>query len=807
MKIKLLFIILFAIASFGVSSKDAPSSKNRELFDFDWKFTLGDFPAASQADFDDKNWRLLDVPHDFSIEHPFDSLNATNSGGGFAYSGIGWYRKQFTLDKTTQNKKIFILFEGVYRNSEVWINGHYLGIRPYGYSSFYYDLTPHLKPAGEKNVIAVRVNTSEQMNSRWYTGSGIYRHVWLLTTGKVHFDEWGVFAQTKKATKEQAQVSLNIELINEHSESKTCEIITSLINIDGKKACDVHSETTIPAGDSVKISQELSLNNPILWSINNPYLYTLRVEVKSKGETLDSYTVPFGIRTSRFDPNKGFLLNGEHIKLKGTNNHHDGGPLGSACMDHTFERQLQILKAMGCNALRMSHNPPAPELLNAADRLGFVVLDEIFDEWEKGKTKFGYAPVFKEWYERDVKNWIKRDRNHPSVVAWSIGNEVPEQWDSIKGPEIGKKILAAARKYDTTRPFTIGADGVPGLNKSGLGEMLDMVGYNYQESMYKNDHERYPKRVIFGTETLMYPYHPGNCWQMHTYPQWLATLKDDYIAGEFIWTGFDYIGEGGIGEVVNECGKKFSWPWWPSRGASCGLADMCGFEKPGYFFRKAIWNDQPELYVAVETDSSAKKWSNCSFWSWPKVESHWNHEHEGDTLAVHVYTNIPDVELKLNGKSLGSKHWNLQEQAFLIWNIPYKKGTLEAIGTLPNGEKKSFKVQTAGKPAKIKLIADKQKLKADKQDVSYVKVFLVDEHDIPVPFGDNIIEFEVTGAGTLNGVGNGNVKSHTSLKGKTMEAYLGKCLAVIQSGNKKGSITLIARSKGLPDSKIEIQAQ
>ncbi len=804
-KKQLLLILLLIWTSFS-SFKD-PEQTNRQLFDFGWKFALGDFPEAKTSDFIDKDWRSLNLPHDFSIEHPFDSTNASNSGGGFAYGGMGWYRKHFTLDKSTQNKKISILFDGVYRNSEVWINGHYLGLRPYGYSSFHYDLTPYLKPAGQENVIAVKANTSEQPNSRWYTGAGIYRHVWLLTSDKVHFDEWGVFVKTQTATQKNAQLSVDVEIVNELKTLKKGTVNTYLIDVDGKKVGNASSAFDIKAGDSLKLTQQLTVNNPKLWSIAQPYLYQVLVEIKANGKVLDVYKTPFGIRTFKFDPNKGFLLNGEHIKLKGTNNHHDGGPLGAANLDYTYERQLRILRNMGCNALRMSHNPPAPELLQAADRMGFVVINEIFDEWEKGKTKHGYAPHFREWYERDVKNWIKRDRNHASVFAWSIGNEVPEQWDSIQGPRIAKLILAAAKRYDTSRPFTIGADGIPGINKSGLGDLLELVGYNYQESMYEKDHKQFPNRVIFGSETVMYPYHTGDCWQMRSYEQWQSTLKEDYIAGEFIWTGFDYLGEGGIGEVIKRCDTSLIWPWWPSKGATSGLVDICGFEKPSYYFRKAIWTDEPVVYVAVETDPTAKDWSNSSFWNWPKVLPHWNHPTKGDSLAVHVYTNMPDVELKLNGKSLGSKHRDFDKHAFLIWNVPYESGTLEATGSLPNGEKKTFKVQTAGRAAKIKLVADKQLLKSNQQDLSYIKTYVLDENNVPLPFADNTIEFEVTGAGTLNATGNGDEKSHVSYKQKFTKAYLGKCLAIVQSGSKKGTITVIAKSKGLPDVKIDIQVE
>lgn len=805
-KIKSLCMILLACSAL-LSSCETPNETNRQSFDYNWKFALGDFPEASNSDFNDADWRSLNLPHDYSIEHPFQSTNATNSGGGFAYSGIGWYRKHFTLDKSNADKKVSVLFEGIYRNSEVWINGHYLGLRPNGYSSFYYDLTPYLKFEGENNVIAVKVNTMEQPSSRWYTGAGIYRHVWLQVTDKVHFEEWGVFAKTQTATKETANLSIDIDFVNEFDNPKNCEISTVLFDTNGNKVSENSSDYTINADDSLQITQQLIIDRPNLWSIDNPYLYELQVEIKSDGKVMDTYLTPFGIRTFAFDPDKGFLLNGEHVKLKGTNNHHDGGPLGAANMDYTFERQLTILKDMGCNALRMSHNPPAPELLKAADRMGFIVFNEIFDEWEVAKNKHGYAPHFYEWYERDIENWIKRDRNHASVFAWSIGNEVPEQWDSVRGPAIAKLIIAAAKKYDVSRPFTIGADGIPGINSSEMNDLFDLVGYNYQESMYKSDHENFPNRVIYGSETVMYPYHTGDCWQMRSYEEWLATLQEDYIAGEFLWTGFDYLGEGGIGEVIKECDKDLFWPWWPSKGAASGLVDICGFEKPSYYFRKAIWTDEPVVYVAVETDPTAKDLNNCSFWSWPKVWSHWNHDKSGDTLAVHVYTNIPDVELMLNNKSLGSQHWDINNQAFLVWNVPYEQGSLEAIGTLANGEKKSFKVQTAGKPSTIQLVADRSVLAANEQDVSYVKAILLDENNVEVPFADNTIFFEVTGEGELLATGNGDDKNHVSYKDAQTKAFYGKCLAIVRSGSEKGILTLTARSEGLPDAKILIKTQ
>lgn len=809
MRTRILIIMLFIAISGLFFVKSDMVAQNKISFDFDWKFYLGDNPEAYKPDFVDSAWRLLDVPHDFSIEQPFDSINKSKGGGAYAYGGVGWYRKHFVLSKKTEGKKVSILFNGIYRNSEIWINGHYLGYRPYGYSSFYYDITPYLKSTGQDNILAVKVDTKEQQNSRWYTGAGIYRHVWLITTDKIHFEQWGVFARTLKANEQKADIDLEISLINEENIRHNCEIKTTLLNADGKKVASKSSVVMIQAGDSIKINQLLEAEEIQLWSIENPYLYSLQVELISDKKRAELVNIPYGIRTFKFDPNLGFLLNGKHVKLKGTNNHHDGGPLGSACQDYTFERQLKLLKEMGCNALRMSHNPPAPELLDAADRMGFVVIDEIFDEWIKGKTVAGYSPHFIEWYKKDIENWIKRDRNHPSIVAWSIGNEVVEQWDKTEGPRIVNLLNEAVKKFDTSRPTTAGCNGISGINSSGFGELLGIVGYNYQEALYEKDHKSYPKRSVYGSETLQYPYHPGNCDQMHTYSQWLDGQKKDYVAGEFIWTGFDYLGESGIGDVGTGCEFWKTWPGWPWYGASCGLLDICGFDSPGYWFRRALWTDEPIIYIAVETDPQAKNKEVCSFWVWPKVEHHWNHPKEGDTLFVHVYTNISDVELKLNGKSLGSKKWDINNEAFLVWEVPYKKGVLEAFGKLSDGKIISNKVVTSKKPYKIKLVADRESIKANKQDLCYVQAFLLDENDFQVSVLDNEfdIEFEVSGAGKLNSVGNGNLKEYLPFKSIKTKTYQGKCLAIVQSENMAGQIIVKASGKGLKSDEIKVNVK
>ena len=799
-----LLIVFMSIVSYSAAQK---INKTKIPFDFEWRFALNDHPGAERPEFDDSKWRLVDLPHDFSIEHPFDSAYSTGAGGGYTYSGIGWYRKHFRSEPGFSGRKVEVLFDGVYRNSEVWINGHNLGIRPYGYSSFYYDLTQYLKPAGQENVIAVKVNTTEQPNSRWYTGSGIYRHVWLVAKNKLHIDQWGVFARTVEANNDKASIDISIELRNETRVDQPCTVITKLINGAGKEAGRAESKVKAGSGLALKIEQHIRISKPSLWSVEQPNLYQLKVEVQSGGKVVDHYASPVGIRTCHFDPNKGFLLNGKQVKLKGVNNHHDGGPLGAAVLDGTHKRQLEILKSMGCNALRISHNPPSPELLAYADALGFVVIDELFDEWMDGKTPGGYAPHFMKWYEKDVENWIRRDRNHPCVIAWSIGNEVREQYNKDNALKIIPMLIAASRKYDTTRPFTAACNEIVNANSFGMADLLDIVGYNYQEAFYKKDHERYPNRVIFGSETVIYPYHPGDCWQLRSYDQWLEGQVKDYVAGEFLWTGFDYIGEAGIGDVGTGCEFWKKWSGWPSRGASCGVIDMCGFPKPAYWFRKALWNQEPMVHIAVQTDTSARNRELCPFWSWPKVETHWNHDRKGDTLAVHVYTNVPEVELKLNGRSLGTRKWDINKEAFLFWEVPYEPGKLEAIGKTADGKRVSFAVQTASEPATIMLSSDKKVLKANRQDLSYVAVQMLDVNGLPVPFANNRITFEVTGAGKLAAVGNGDQQSHTPLKGNQMEAWLGKCMAIVQSTGRKGEITIIARSGSLPVATTTLKAE
>ncbi|MBN1925141.1 MAG: DUF4982 domain-containing protein [Prolixibacteraceae bacterium] len=777
------------------------------LFDFDWKFALNDQPGAENPGFDDSNWRVLDVPHDFSIEQPFLEDNPSGPGGGYAFGGIGWYRKSFIPPTETKNKRVTVRFEGVYRNSDVWINGHHLGFRPYGYSTFSYDITPYLNPAGEPNLLAVKVNTSDQPNSRWYTGAGIYRHVWLHISDPTHIVENGVYIQTEKIENNIAGLVVTAEMKLPEADMRQFSVKSEIRDKQGKLVATVTDHLDKGNNGFSVLSQNFEIENPVLWSVNNPYLYSFTCSLMSGDKELDSYTTKYGIRTIKFDPEKGFFLNGKHVKLKGVNNHHDGGPLGAACLNATFERQLQILKSMGCNALRMSHNPPAPGLLNCADSMGFLVINEIFDEWKNGKRPYGYAPYFDEWYRQDIAAWIRRDRNHPSVMAWSLGNEVYEQTMDIS-TEVLTLLMDEARKYDSSRPFTSACNEIPADNASGFAQKLDIVGYNYREPHYAPDHKTWPERVIYGSETVMYPYHRlEKGFPLMEYEDWLIGQLEDFVAGEFLWTGFDYLGESGIGAGGYGLNPWNEWPHWPWRSAVCGVVDLCGFPKPGYWFRKALWTDEPIVYIAVQTDSTARNRELCPFWGWPEVLPHWNHGIEGDTLAVHVYTNVPDVELFVNGKTMGQKHWDIRQEAFLMWEVPYENRTVKALGISADGDTVRYVIGTAGKPASLALIPGKKSLKPNRQDLAYVEVQVLDENGVLVPFAENRINFQVEGEGFLRAVGNGNPVSHTPFNGHSIETFHGKCLAIVQSASIEGTIRLTARCEGLEPAVCTIEVK
>lgn len=770
--------------------------RTRTSFDSNWRFLEEDIAEVWNVAFNDANWESVNLPHDWGIEGPFSKDNPSGSAGGFLPGGIGWYRKSFRLPKNYKDKKIFIEFDGVYMNSDVWINSHRLGNHLYGYTSCYYDMTPYLNHDESKNVLAVRVDNSRQPNSRWYSGSGIYRHVWLLVTDRLHVDHWGSFVTTPEVSKKSAIVEVKTRIKNETDVSKQINLVTTIVDKNNKVAKIIEVGQEIQANNEYEFAQKTEIKSPNLWSPDSPYLYKVYTAVKDGRRIVDDYETSLGIREFHFDADHGFSLNGKNMKIKGVCLHHDCGCLGAACPDRAIERRIEILKQMGCNAIRTSHNPPAPELLDYCDRYGLLVMDEAFDEWKEGKTKYGYHEYFEEWAIEDLRSMVHRDRNHPSVIMWSVGNEIPEQ-SSLEGVKILRKLVEFVHKEDPTRPVTSACNKIEAANETGFADLLDVVGYNYAEEFYEKDHKKYPNRKIIGSETFDYPL-----------SVWLAHEKNDYVAGEFLWTGFDYLGESGIGGGKGGPKPSLTWPKWPCRSSMCGLIDLSGFKKPRCYFRQSLWSNDPMVYIACRLTLSAEKKSQSEVvprWGWPKVASHWNWAgKEGETMTIFCYTNCENVELFLNGKSLGSEQLSASSALEPSWNVPYEPGTLKAIGKKDGKIACTHELHTAGKPAKIILTPDRDNIVSDGCDLSHIEVDVVDKDGRIVANADNLITFDVSGQGKIIGVGSGDPQNHEDYKSNKRKLYKGKCLLAVQSRYQSGQICITATSPGLTQSSITL---
>ena len=801
---KLHFIILFIILSLTNHNLKAETNvREVENFNKGWKFNLGEISNKPEESlFDDSKWRILNLPHDWSIEGEFNEKNPATPGGGALPGGIGWYRKTFSLDESKKGKLIFIDFDGVYRNSEVWINGHYIGIRPYGYSSFRYEITQYLNFGAKKNVIAVKVDNSKQPNSRWYSGSGIYRNVWLVTTDKVFVDHWGTFITTPSVTEKSATLSVSTKLVNRGKHNNPVTLNTIIISPNGKEISR-DSKIINFNNDSIKeVNQSIAVINPILWSDINPVLYKIVSVIEKDNKVLDSYSTSIGIRSFVFDREKGFLLNGKSVKIKGVCNHHDLGCLGSAINTRALERQLEILKEMGCNGIRTSHNPPAPELLDLCDKMGFIVMDEAFDMWRKKKTEFDYSFDFIKWHKRDLEDMILRDRNHPSVFIWSIGNEILEQFDST-GIEITKDLAAIVRSLDNTRPITSACNEPTTANYIIKSRALDLVGYNYHHEIYPDFLKTFKGSFIASETTSSLnsrgiydmpsdsirkwpirwdlPFTTGNkdlscssydnCrapWGSTHQDSWKMIKKFDFLSGMFIWTGFDYLGE--------------PTPYtWPARSSYFGIVDLCGFPKDAYYMYQSEWTNKPVLHLLP----------------------HWNWK-QGDTIDVWAYTNFKELELFLNGKSMGVKQKGIDD-LHLQWKVPYIAGTLKAIALNNGSEVFSTQIKTAGKAAKIILTPDKTLINADESDLTFVKVSIVDSEGNLVPKADNLVQFKIEGDASIAGVDNGSQTSMELFKANNRKAFNGLCLAVLKAGKNPGKVKLIASSEGLMSSEVVIQ--
>ena len=828
------YIGIFCCMLLGACSSVSVSPREKICFNDNWSFSLSDNPKASDTDFDDKEWRVLNLPHDWAIEGDFSKDNPSGTGGGALPGGTGWYRKTFIPSNEDSDKIIRIDFDGIYMNSEVFINGQSLGKRPYGYISFGYDITPYLK-WNEKNVIAVRVDNSEQPNSRWYSGCGIYRNVWLTKTNPIHVDEWGTYVTTSEISNDNATLNIVTTVQNSGNKNETVTLKSILNDMDGAVIAETESSVSVVAGQKSDISHTLNISSPKLWDIENPYLYSLVTEVIKDGKCIDRYTTTTGVRDFKFDAEKGFILNGKQTKINGVCMHHDLGCLGAAVNTRAIERQLQILKEMGCNGIRCSHNPPAPELLDLCDKMGFIVMDEAFDMWRKRKTPHDYARYFNEWHEKDLRDFILRDRNHPSIFIWSIGNEVLEQWSDAKADTLSleeanlilnfghsadmlakdgemsvnslltKKLADFVRELDPTRPITAGCNEPnPGnhLFKSGA---LDIIGYNYHNVNIPDVPKNFPGKPFIITEsnsalmTRGYYRMPSN--EMFIWPErwdkpfydesfscssyenchvpWGNTHEEsiklvrnnDFISGQYVWTGFDYIGE--------------PTPYgWPARSSYFGIVDLAGFPKDVYYLYQAEWTNKQVLHLFPH-------------WNWT----------EGQEIDMWCYYNNADeVELFINGESQGIRNKD-ENNLHVVWRVKFVPGTVKVVARKGGNIIAEKEIHTAGDPYKIRLTPDRDIITADGKDLSFITVEVLDKDNNLCPLSENLINFEVKGNAFIAGVDNGCQTSMERFKDNKRKAFNGKCLVVLQNNGEIGTATLTANSNGLESSTIEITSK
>ncbi|OMQ10359.1 sugar-binding domain-containing protein [[Flexibacter] sp. ATCC 35103] len=798
-KIIVALTILFSISIFAQKQ-----ARIIEDFNKNWNFKLGDYPEAVNTNFNTSSWRTVQLPHDWSIEGAFNKNNPTKQAQGFLPAGKGWYHKVFTVPANWKNKSVSVEFDGVFKNSEVFINGHSLGMRPNGYISFGYDLSKYLN-FGKENIIAVKVDNDAQPNSRWYTGSGIYRNVRLVASNKLHVAKWGTYVTTPEVSTEKSKIHVEVTVDNDNDIAKEFKLVTSILNADNVEVANFSSTEKIAPKTTEKKMHDLSLNQPKLWSTENPYLYKVVTTIYEKSKIADNYETPLGFRFFSFDAEKGFSLNGKPTKILGVCLHHDNGALGAVENIHAVKRKLVLLKEMGANAIRMSHNPHSLEMMQLCDEMGFIVQDEAFDVWKKKKVTNDYHKDWDEWHKKDLEDFILRDRNHPSVMMWSIGNEIREQFDST-GIAITRELAKIVKSLDTTRPVTSAlTENVIEKNFIYQSGALDLLGFNYKHEDYKDFPERFKGQKILASESVSAletrghydfpdgikawpskhgaPFDGNADWTVSAYDQvksywgatheenWKTIKKQDFMAGTFIWTGFDYIGE------------PDPYPY-PARSSYFGIIDLAGFPKDVYYMYQSEWTTKPVLYIFPH-------------WNWKPGQ-------EVDVWAY--YNNADEVELFLNGKSLGKKA-KQNDDLHISWRVKFESGTLKAISRKNGKVVLEKEIRTAGEASKIDLKADKMVFKNDTYDLVYVAVSITDKEGNLLPNADDLIDFEVTGGGKLVGVDNGYQANLDSFKANSCKLFNGKCIAIIQSNGRKENIQLKAKTGSLQTSVIEVKVQ
>lgn len=812
--------------------------RTRSSIDFDWRFALGDFPGAIGPDFDDSAWCMRDLPHDWSIEATPDPANPAGAGGGFFPGGLGWYRKMIDIPEDLGGRRVLIEFDGVYMNSEVWCNGRFCGMRPYGYSSFCYDLTPFVK-AGKKASIAVRVDNSRQKNSRWYSGSGIYRHVWLTIAGPVRVDHWGTYVTTPEVSAEKAVVSCDVTVVNQGVRDANVEISVSMLGAGGSGGPAV--EIPVPAGKTESTNLKLDIASPRLWSPDSPNLYTLRVELKHSGVVIDRYYTRFGIRSIRFDAEKGFFLNGESIKLQGVNEHHDAGCLGAAVPDDVVRRRFRILKEMGCNAVRVAHNPASPAFLDLCDEMGLMVVEDAFDEWVDGKTPFGYQLYWDQWWERDLVDMIRRDRNHPCVVMWSVGNEIKEVREGRpEGLPIMKALRDVCHREDPTRPMTCGCCSSRATLAAGYGEFMDVFGYNGGGGGcfdYEKDHAAFPGMCMFATE-VPHSLQTRGVYRTKTWYRDMARNGDNImwhtrfdgdvpppavtrsvkpgkeplelmyvpdLTDDEVFTGFDAHYQSSYDNAMVRISSTDSWRrtkmlpymcgefrWtgfdylgecyaWPAKSWNFGIIDLCGFPKDTYYFYQSEWTKDPMVHILPH-------------WTWPGLE--------GRVIPVICYSNCERVELFLNGESLGVRERD-PRLMHMRWDVEYKPGELKAVGYSGDNTVRCVH-ETAGRPAAVRIICEEQVVRSDRTGIAHLPIRIVDECGVLVPHAACDVKVRVEGSARLIGLENGDPIDSTNYKLNHRKVFHGMMLAVVQVSEGGGNVVVHAEAEGLSGGSCEI---
>lgn len=803
MKIKRYSISFYVFVWMVVSCSTNFEKPEREIsFNNNWKFIRDDVADAQFTDFDDSSWRLVDVPHDYSIEDlpekdgvnqigPFSEESTGGPSTGHVVGGTAWYRKHFTIDKTDKEKVIKILFDGVYMNADFWINGHHLGNHPYGYTAFFYDLTEYLNPPGENNVLAVQVKNLGE-NSRWYSGSGIYRNVKLLKLPAVHIAVWGSFITTPEITAQKASVNIETKVKNTKITSAEIVVQTDISNPDGELVKSARTPVTINSQTENVVLQKLEIDQPELWSVENPNLYTAVVKIEQDGIVTDELKEKFGIRSIQFSAEKGFLLNGKNVLLKGGCVHHDNGILGSAAIEAAEYRKVKRMKEYGFNALRTAHNPPSEAFLDACDELGMLVMDESFDQWQKPKKEQDYNLYFDEWWERDLESMVLRDRNHPSVIIWSIGNEIKERADS-SGLAIAKLLKDKVNSMDKTRPVTQAVcsfwdnTGLTWEDTAPVFELMDVHSYNYQWEKYESDHANHPERIIIGSESVA----------LDAFENWQLVEKHPYVIGDFVWTGMDYFGESGIGSTRLDNEDDSFLPLWPWYNAYCGDVSVLGYKKPQLYYRDVIWRNS-DLEMLVHEPIPEGREEIVSFWGWPAEWKNWNWEgHDGHPLKVSVYSSCDEVRLELNGEEVDTKKVSDETKLTAQFVVPYKDGELTAIGFKNGIEVTRQSLKTAGNPSRLRITAEEEVIAASSDDLAYFNVEVLDENGLLVSNAEIPVSFELEGNCKLQAVGNGNPTDMKSFQQPQVNTFRGKCQIIIRSCAESDKITVTAKSKGL----------